>query len=190
MTGTSKPLPFSEALPGRLFVAAETGIEPPIDSRLQELPFDKITWQNFEKLCYRLASSEADVESCRIYGDAGHDQRGIDLFARRAGREKWTVYQCKRVQDFGPSLIEAAVNEFMVGELVANTELFVLCTSESLRAPLRLDAIERMRDILIKITHCPLPAASQHSPKRATSHTSGWKAYSPSRGATELASAS
>ena len=148
MTGTSKTPPPSEALPGRLFVAAETGVEPPVDSRLQELPFDRITWQNFEKLCYRLARSEADVQSCRIYGDAGHDQRGIDLFARRAGREKWTVYQCKRVQDFGPSLIEAAVREFMRGELVANTECFVLCTSESLRAPLRLDAIERMRDEL------------------------------------------
>jgi hypothetical protein len=148
MSDAPTNVPHSVAVPGRLFVAAEAGVDPPVDSRLQELPFDKLAWQNFERLCHRLARSEADVKACRIYGDAGHEQHGIDLFARRAGREKWTVYQCKRVQDFGPSLIEAAVQEFLRGELVDRSERFVLCTSENLRAPPRLQAIERMRDEL------------------------------------------
>ena len=121
---------------------------PPVDSRLQELPLSKLTWQNFEKLCFGLARSEADVECCRIHGEVGHDQDGIDLFARKAGREKWTVYQCKRVQDFGPAAIEAAVRDFLDGGLVARTERFVLCSSESLRALKRWEAVEKMRDEL------------------------------------------
>ncbi|MES2568679.1 MAG: NACHT domain-containing protein [Verrucomicrobiota bacterium] len=144
ITSEQKNAINSEALPGWLFVGVEAGVSPPVDSQLQELPFAQLTWQNFEKLCYRLARAEADVECCRIHGEAGHDQEGIDLFAKRAGRDKWTVYQCKRVQDFGPAGIEAAVRDFLSGGLLAQTERFVLCTSESLRAPKRWEAIETM----------------------------------------------
>jgi hypothetical protein len=139
----SKAPEIAGPLPGWLFVATEQGVPLPVDTRLQELPFGRLTWTNFERLCYRLARGEADIECCRIHGEAGHDQ--IDLFAQRARREKWTVYQCKRVKDFGPARIAAAVREFLGGSLVTRTETFVLCTSKNLRSPKCMEEIEKQR---------------------------------------------
>jgi hypothetical protein len=52
---------------------------PPATALLQELPFDQLSWENFERLCLRLARTSADVEDCRLYGTAGQSQGGIDL---------------------------------------------------------------------------------------------------------------
>ena len=46
------------------------------------MPFGEITWQNFERLCFRLASLDGDVEYSRLYGTAGQEQGGIDIYAR------------------------------------------------------------------------------------------------------------
>jgi hypothetical protein len=54
----------------------------PVITRPQELPFDRLTWENFERLCFRLVQREADVEHCQIYGERGQDQQGIDIYAR------------------------------------------------------------------------------------------------------------
>jgi hypothetical protein len=37
----------------------------PVITRLQALPFDRLTWENFERLCFRVVQREADVEHCQ-----------------------------------------------------------------------------------------------------------------------------
>jgi hypothetical protein len=59
------------------------GVKPPVNSNLQELPFNELTWENFEKLCVRLARLEGNVEHCQRYGVQGDEQGGIDLYARQ-----------------------------------------------------------------------------------------------------------
>jgi hypothetical protein len=112
---------------------------PPITvvTQLQSLPFGNLRWDDFEKLCLRLARSDHEVEDARRYGIPGQDQYGIDLFARRAGTGGYTVYQCKKVERFGPADIGAAVDKFLEGPWVAQADRFVLCTSHSL-APIQL----------------------------------------------------
>lgn len=112
---------------------------PPITvvTQLQSLPFGDLRWDDFERLCLRLARSDHEVDDARRYGIPGQDQYGIDLFARRAGSAGYTVYQCKRVERFGPSDIGAAVDDFLDGPWVAQADRFVLSTSSSL-APTQL----------------------------------------------------
>jgi hypothetical protein len=143
------PQPES-SIPPWLELPPPSGVDnPPVQTRLQELPLGELTWENFERLCLRLVRLEANVEHCQLYGTRGQDQGGIDLYARAALDEKYTVYQCKRVRGFGPAQIEVAVSTFLEGEdWPEKTKTFVLCTSESLVSTDRADELEEQRAIL------------------------------------------
>jgi len=123
---------------------------PPVTlvTRLQTLPFWDLRWDDFEKLCLRLARSDHEVEDARRYGVPGQDQYGIDLFARRAGTGGYTVYQCKKVERFGPSDITAAVDDFLDGPWADQADCFVLCTSISMAATQLADRLEKERERL------------------------------------------
>lgn len=137
---TSIPLYLDEPPPGIS--------EAPLVTLLQELPFEKLNWENFERLCYRLIRLESDVEFCTLYGTPGQDQKGIDIYARQKLTGKYRVYQCKRVNNFGSSKIKSAVCKFLQGEWADRANTFVLCTTESLRKIERLQEIETQRDLL------------------------------------------
>lgn len=119
------------------------GLKPPVNSNLQELPFKDVTWENFEKLCLRLARLETDVEHCQRYGVKGDDQDGIDLYARQRTSPNYVVYQCKNEKQFGATKIENAVSEFLEGAWAKNGNTFVLCTRESLAPIARAKELEK-----------------------------------------------
>jgi len=87
-------------IPSWLLTPPTVGINPPVTTREQELPFAELTWKNFERLCLRLAAKEAKVEHCQLYGVPGQDQAGIDLYARVSFNPKYRVYQCKNEAGF------------------------------------------------------------------------------------------
>lgn len=120
-----------------------TGVKPPVHSNLQELPFKELSWENFEKLCLRLARLETDVEHCRRYGVKGDTQDGIDLYARHRTSASYVVYQCKNEKQFGATKIENAVTEFLGGEWAKKGNTFVLCTRESLAPTGRAKELEK-----------------------------------------------
>ncbi|KAM3090279.1 NACHT domain-containing protein [Phormidesmis sp. 146-35] len=120
----------------------------PVQTRLQALPLEELTWENFEKLCLRLARLEAGIESCQLYGERGDKQEGIDIYARKPRLQSYVVYQCKRVNDFGPYKIREAISKFLEGDWVDKTETFILCTKESLGAKQRTDELESQSKIL------------------------------------------
>ena len=128
---------MSSSIPNWLTENPDGSFAPPATTRLQELPFEQLTWKNFERLCFRLASSESEITHCQLYGNQGDAQEGIDLFGRKSGSSKYAVYQCKRVKDFGPQKIKDAVSVFMSGEWLARTEKFILCTQENLQSKSR-----------------------------------------------------
>ena len=117
-------------------------IVPPVNTLAPELPFGEITWQNFERLCYRLARSDGDVEYCRLYGTAGQEQGGIDIYVRRTSTTKYATWQSKRHETFGPAKIESAVKDFLDGPWLAKSDRFVLCVQASLRSTDAQDKIE------------------------------------------------
>jgi hypothetical protein len=90
-----------------------------------------------------LVACEAEIEHCQQYGVRGQEQHGIDLYGRlRAPAGTFAVYQCKRVNAFGPSDIVEAVDRFLDGRWVNSAKRFTLCTTESLVRTERADALE------------------------------------------------
>jgi hypothetical protein len=71
----------------------EGDIPPPVETRDQELPFERLSWQNFERLCLRLARTDGDVERCRLFGTQGQEQGGIDIYVSRKSTPKYAVWQ-------------------------------------------------------------------------------------------------
>lgn len=128
-------------------------ILPPVLTKTQDLPFDQLTWENFEKLCLRLVKQESNIEDTRQYGNRGDKQDGIDIYAKLKNEEGYVTYQCKREKEFGPEKIKAALDTFLAGNWVARSKKFVLCTQESLSSKRRADSIEEQRSRLQRLGH-------------------------------------
>jgi len=113
-----------------------TTIPPPVHARHQELPFEKLSWDNFERLCKTLVETDHEIRSCRFYGRPGQMQRGIDLIAYpqdfREGRPR--VYQCKRVETFRSRDINGTVDKLLKSNWKPLPTHFVLCCRSSLRS--------------------------------------------------------
>ncbi|MGB7522185.1 MAG: NACHT domain-containing protein [Spirulinaceae cyanobacterium] len=138
----------ARSIPSWLEESPGSKVKPPVQTKIQELPFDKLTWENFERLCLRLVRKEANVEHCQLYGQRGDNQEGIDIYARLLDRDKYTVYQCKREKNFGPAKIKSAVDKFLKGKWAKRTNCFVLCTQESLRHKNRADEFKSQSEKL------------------------------------------
>jgi len=121
-----------------------TAVEPPTVTREQVLPLGSLSWENFERLCFRLAHRGGDVEDARIYGERGQAQEGIDLYVRRATGD-YATWQCKRYQEIKNTDIKKAVTKFLEGDWAGRTKLFRLSVAPSLNATELAEEIERQR---------------------------------------------
>lgn len=119
-------------------------IAPPTVTREQVLPLGSLSWENFERLCFRLAHRRGDVENARMYGERGQAQEGIDLYVRRTTGD-YETWQCKRYQHITATDIEKAVTKFLNGDWAGRTKLFRLAVSPSLNATQLAEEIERQR---------------------------------------------
>ena len=137
-----------QQVPSRLETPPLSKIDPPAETRKQELPFGELAWEDFERLCLRLVRLESNVEHCQLYGVHGQKQEGIDIYARKTSADKYSVYQCKRVKGFGPAKIKDAVSKFLGGEWAGKTDTFVLCTTEDFESNTRADAFETQSALL------------------------------------------
>lgn len=125
--------------------------ESPIETRLQDLPVEKLTWENFERLCLRLSSKNAEAESWQCYGRKGQAQAGIDIFVRRKDGQ-YDLWQCKRYQKFTAAKIKDAVDEFLKGKWKDKANSLVLSVTADLNDTEIQDAIEKQA-ILLKEQH-------------------------------------
>src|ERR1700730_9835091 len=104
---------------------------PPVITRIQVLPFGELTWENFERLCYRLAGRAERVEHVARYGRSGQAQQGIDLFARIASG-KYEVWQGKRYASISARDVKAIVDTFRTGTWKDKSEQLILAVQASL----------------------------------------------------------
>ena len=115
---------------------ARDEVKPPVMPRVQVLPFNALSWENFERLCTRLVASEGDVVDCHRYGVRGDFQAGIDILAHRhtaeGTLERW-CYQCKRWQKMTPGDLRQIVEKFDFN----NTDRYVVMVSLEASAGLR-----------------------------------------------------
>ena len=103
----------------------------PVVTKIQVLPFGGLTWENFERLCYRMAGRSERVEYVTRYGRMGQAQQGIDLFIRLS-TGKYEVWQAKRYESIAASDIRAAVTAFRGGTWKDKSEQFILAVQASI----------------------------------------------------------
>ena len=123
--------------------------KPPVATRAQGLPFNELTWQNFERLILRLVRRDGRVLDCVLYGTRGQAQDGIDvLAAQTVDPTRRICYQCKRVEKFDPSDIRKAVDKFLEGPFADSAGEFVLCVSLPLEGTAQINEFDTQRDRL------------------------------------------
>ena len=133
----------AKAISGYLLEPPERMVDgSPVETRIQELPFDQLSWQNFERLVFRLARSNPDVVYCAPYGRAGQAQDGIDIYARLSGGGH-VCWQARNREYVDASEIEKAVDDFLKGRWAELAKRFVLCLRASLADTGVQDAIEK-----------------------------------------------
>jgi energy-coupling factor transporter ATP-binding protein EcfA2 len=115
---------------------------PPSVTRAQLLPFSDLIWQDFERLCLRLAKTEGKPDHWQLFGESGEEQGGIDIFVRHPNSNRYVVWQAKRHKVFSAAKLNAAVKLFLNGEWAGQTSTFVLATSTSLRSSKLVTAVE------------------------------------------------
>jgi hypothetical protein len=114
-----------------LLASPESKIFPPADTAISELPIDKLSWVDFERLCLRLVEENHSIENCEIYGVSGSKQEGIDIFALKDSN-KYECFQCKRHQTITPGKLDDIIKEFKSGSWASKSDKFFLCTSLAL----------------------------------------------------------
>ena len=153
VTGGSRALDELNArgvtVPGYLLELPESVVLPPVQPRSQELPFDQLSWTDFERLVYRLARKNRDVVYCARYGRPGQAQDGIDVYARLIGGGH-VCWQARNWQDVGASDIEKAVDDFLEGKWATSAKRFVFCARASLADTRLQDTIEAQAKRLLK----------------------------------------
>ncbi|MDW9381942.1 NACHT domain-containing protein [Chryseobacterium sp. JV558] len=111
-----------------LYTPVNSIADLPIDSKIQELPLEKLAWEDFEKLCLAIIQTEFSVNDCEIYGIKGQAQQGIDIYARQSNG-KYYSYQCKRYQKFDLDDINKAIDYFKGKDFYSKSDKLYLCTS-------------------------------------------------------------
>lgn len=111
-----------------LYTPNQTIVDPPIDTTIQELPLEKLSWEDFEKLCLAIVQTDFSINDCEIYGIKGQAQEGIDIFARQMNG-RYSSYQCKRYQEFDLSDINKAIAYFKRKDFYGKSDNLHLCTS-------------------------------------------------------------
>ena len=122
---------------------------PPVEPRVPELPFEQLSWRDFERLVFRLARTDADVVYCAPYGRSGQAQHGIDVYARMTGGGH-ICWQAKNRKDVRASDIKNAVDDFLKGTWAQSSKRFVYCLQASLADSKVQDTIEAQATRLLE----------------------------------------
>jgi hypothetical protein len=88
-------------------------IEPPMQPRLHRLPFNQLSWEQFEALCAALIEANPLTIDCHLHGVQGDEQQGIDIVTTQRGanqNEIW-AYQCKRYGKYTPGKLKEAMTK-------------------------------------------------------------------------------
>jgi len=115
-------------------------VEPPVQPRLHRLPFNQLSWEQFEALCAALIEANSLTIDCHLHGVQGDEQQGIDIVTTQRGanqNEIW-AYQCKRYGKYTPGKFKEAM-----AKLTYQADYYVLMLSIPATAALRGIADEK-----------------------------------------------
>lgn len=151
LSGEEEPIDRERAIPDGLREGPSgEPPPPPVDTAAQTLPFNELTWENFERLCLSLAEVDGNPQWARRFGVSGQAQDGIDIYSR-LNDESYATYQCKRRESIDKNDLIDAVAEFKAGSWAEKSQRFVFCTSKGLVRTELATEIETQADALQEI---------------------------------------
>lgn len=83
----------------------------PVAGALDLLPLNEMTWEDFERLMWRIVAEVEGLREARVYGDRGQAQHGIDIVGFAIDRTAEAV-QCKDYKRFTKAALDRAVKKF------------------------------------------------------------------------------
>jgi len=119
----------------------------PHRGRIELLPLHVLAWADFESLLWRVLRDVEGLRHPQIYGDPGQTQRGLDIVAQQADGSGLAL-QSKRVKNFGPAQITAAVNAFRDTQRPFDVSRFILGVSRPVRTTKALDKFKELQPAL------------------------------------------
>lgn len=128
-----------------------TGVGPsqPVQTLNQILPLHELTWEDFERLCFRLLRLEARAVRAALYGLPGQAQQGIDAYAigpttpdEATNLRPHVVLQSRRINNVTPTNLENSVDDFLIGTWAGTSQKFIYATSCPARSTQIIDKVE------------------------------------------------
>lgn len=118
----------------------------PVHTVTQLLPFAELRWDNFERLCYRLAGKDADVESYSLYGRVGQAQQGIDIYSRKRNN-RYNTWQAKCYNKYTIKNLKDACSTFLKGDWSRKTDVFYIAVQCPVDDVHLQDSIEEQSEV-------------------------------------------
>jgi hypothetical protein len=91
--------------------APSTRTPAPVIGKLDLLPLGALSWEDFERLQWRVMRDVEGLRHAQLYGERGQAQLGLDIVAL-APDSTGVALQSKRYKRFGAADLKSAVKKF------------------------------------------------------------------------------
>jgi|CXWK01.1.fsa_nt_gi hypothetical protein len=119
----------------------------PVIGKLELLPFDSLSWEDFERLQWRVMRDVEGLRHAQLYGDRGQAQHGLDVVAL-APDGTGLALQSKRTRRFGPAELMAAVKKFRTTERPFSIDRLVIGVASTIRSTRVVEELANQRKTL------------------------------------------
>lgn len=108
------------------------------------LPFDHLSWEDFERIQWRVMRDIEGLRNAQIYGDRGQSQYGLDVVAL-APDQSGVALQSKRYKKFGPAQLDAAVKKFRSTSRPFDVDRLIIGVSREVKSTMVIDRLADLR---------------------------------------------
>ena len=137
------PLPIGSPLNGMPSALSSA----PVIGKLELLPFDSLSWEDFERLQWRVMRDVEGLRHAQLYGDRGQAQHGLDVVAL-APDGTGLALQSKKTRRFGPAELIAAVKKFRTTERPFSIDRLVIGVASTIRSTRVVEELANQRRTL------------------------------------------
>jgi hypothetical protein len=124
-----RPLPLGSSLNG-----TPTALAPaPVIGKLELLPFNALSWEDFERLQWRVMRDVEGLRHAQLYGDRGQAQFGLDIVAL-APDGSGVALQSKKYIRFGAAEVKTAVKKFRTTERPFSVDRLIIGVARTVRS--------------------------------------------------------
>lgn len=142
----------------------------PIRTNKQNLPYGDLTWENFERLCLRLAEVQGEAEYWALYGTKGQAQDGIDIYVRHDAAKNYSVWQSKRHKKVTATTVRNAAKAFRDGKWASKASTFHICFQTDIQDTKVQDELEKQAALLAQQGVKLIPTGAVEMSRRLKAH--------------------